>query len=189
MPPWQDRESQTFIGTLVISQLLKAIFLRADVSEHLRTPFAIYCDEFQMFATPDFAKLFTQTGKYRIMPAVAHQDRVGQFKPDDPNRGATLVALHKVLFSTSVPDSKEIAPELAKDSPTEIKLQKQMVISHDPFADLLRGHKNPDIHRFIENYLRPLQFRLEDTRDDIEEERLLRLAILDEAALSRVDER
>jgi hypothetical protein len=87
MPPWQDRESQTFIGTLVISQLLKAIFLRADVSEHLRTPFAIYCDEFQMFATPDFAKLFTQTGKYRVMPAVAHQDRVGQFKPNDPNRG------------------------------------------------------------------------------------------------------
>jgi hypothetical protein len=69
MPPWQDSESKAFIGTLVISQLLKAIFLRAEVSEHLRTPFAIYCDEFQMFATPDFAKLFTQTGKYRIMPA------------------------------------------------------------------------------------------------------------------------
>ena len=189
MPPWQDRESQTFIGTLVISQLLKAIFLRADVSEHLRTPFAIYCDEFQMFATPDFAKLFTQTGKYRVMPAVAHQDRVGQFKPNDPNRGATLVALHKVFFSTSVPDSGEVAPEVAKPSPTEIKLQKQLVISHEPFADLLRGHKNPDMHRFIENYLRPLQFRLEDTRDDIEGERLLRLAILDEAALSRVDER
>jgi hypothetical protein len=50
MPPWQDNESKAFIGTLVISQLLKAIFLRADVSEHLRTSFAIYCDEFRDYS-------------------------------------------------------------------------------------------------------------------------------------------
>ena len=54
---------------------------------------------------------------------------------------------------------------------------------------LLRGHKHPDIHRFVDKYLRPLQHKLEDTREDIEYERLLRLALLDEAALSRVDER
>jgi hypothetical protein len=117
MPPWQDSESKAFIGTLVISQLLKAIFLRAEVSEHLRTPFAIYCDEFQMFATPDFAKLFTQTGKYRVMPAVAHQDRVGQFKPNDPNRGATMVALLKVIFTLPFPTVKRLRRSSPKIPP------------------------------------------------------------------------
>ena len=54
---------------------------------------------------------------------------------------------------------------------------------------MLRGHKHPDIHRFVDKYLRPLKHRLEDAQEDIEYERLLRLALLDEAALSRVDER
>jgi hypothetical protein len=35
IPSWQDDESRSFIGTLVISQLLKVIFLRAEISEHL----------------------------------------------------------------------------------------------------------------------------------------------------------
>ena len=185
MPPWQDSESKAFIGTLVISQLLKAIFLRAEVSEHLRTPFAIFCDEFQMFATPDFAKLFTQTGKYRVMPAVAHQDRVGQFQPNDPNRGATMVALLKVIFSASVPDSKEVAPELAKDSPTETKRERVLVISRNPVEDILRGHANATVQRFVTEYFRSLSHRLEDTEAGKEYERIQRQQYLDGARLNQ----
>src|SRR5205823_4567271 len=135
--------SKSFIGTLVISQLLRVVFLRADISEHLREPFALYCDEFQNFSTPDFAKLFTQTGKYYIMPAVAHQVRLGQFKPDDPNRGATLAAPIKIFFRLSVHDSNELAPVVANPSPTEIRLEPQpvLLISQEPVSDLLRvGH-------------------------------------------------
>jgi hypothetical protein len=140
-----------------------------------------------MFSTPDFAKLFTQTGKYRVMPAVAHQDRVGQFTPTDPNRGATMVALNKVVFSASVPDSNELAPEFAKPPPPEIKHERQLVISQEPFKDLLQGHTNPQIHDFVKRYLRPLQFALEDTREDMEAERMLRQAFQDEAVLSRFE--
>ena len=170
---------------MVISQLLKAIFLRAEVAEHLRTPFAIFCDEFQLFSTPDFAKVFSQTGKYRLMPAVGHQERVGQFKPNDPNRGATLAAALKMLFRTSVPDSQEIAPELAKDSPTETKRERLLVISQNPVEDILRGHANPTIQGFVREYLRSLSHRLEDTEAAKEGERIRRQQYLDGARLSQ----
>ncbi len=98
IPIWLDEETRSFIGTLIISQLLKVILLRTDKPEQSRTPFAVYCDEFHNFATPDFARLFTQTRKFKIMPVVAHQHRA-QFKPDDPNKGATLAAPNKVHFN------------------------------------------------------------------------------------------
>jgi hypothetical protein len=157
------------------------------VAEHLRTPFAIYCDEFQNFATPDFATLFTQTGKFNIMPAVAHQVRLGQLKPDDPNFGATLAAPIKVIFRTAVPDSMELSPELAKASPTHTIVERKRAISQEPVKDLLNGHTNPQIRAFVNRYLRPLPYRLEDTQAEIEALRMKRLDYLDEAALDRID--
>ena len=154
MPPWQDDQSKSFIGTLLISQLLKTIFLRAEISENLRTPFAIYCDEFQTFATPDFAKLFTQTGKFQIMPAVAHQERVGQFKPGDPNRGATLAAPSKVLFSLTVHDSDELAPEIAGPADdVKTRVGGELVISPQPVEEIWeRGHPHTVIMEIRQRY-------------------------------------
>jgi hypothetical protein len=189
LPAWLDDEMKSFIGTILISQLLKAAFLRAEDPPQERMLFGLYCDEFHLFASPDFAKLFTQTGKFNIMPTVAHQERLGQLKPYDPNLGATLAAPLKVLYSQTVHDGHELAPELAKASPTEIRLERQLAISQEPFNDLLRGHKHPEIHRFVQQRLHPLRNQLEDTQDDIEGERLLRQALLDEAAISRTEER
>jgi hypothetical protein len=192
IPSWQDDESKSFIGTLIISQLLKVVFLRAEIPEQLRMPFALYCDEFQNFATPDFAKLFTQTGKFDIMPAVAHQVRLGQFKPDDPNRGATLAAPIKFFFRLSVPDSSELAPVVANPPPTEIRLEPQpiLLISQEPVSELLRiGHTNPIIHNFVNRYLRPLQDSMEDIKEGMEGGKLLRDYHRDVAGLARIDER
>src|SRR5512144_1281989 len=84
----------------------------------------IYCDEFQEFATPDFARLFTQTGKFKVMPTVAHQTRFGQFRIEDPNRGATLASGNKVFFTLSSADAKEVPLEFAR-SPTETGVVSQ----------------------------------------------------------------
>jgi hypothetical protein len=188
IPPKLDEESRSFIGTLVLSQFLKAIALRAEVVQALRTPFAIYVDEMQTFATPDFAKLFAQTGKFKIMPHGAHQVREGQLRPDDPTRGATSVAPNIALFAQANDDSTEYARLLSNDPPTEIRLERQLAISKEPFQDLLRGHNHPEIHRFVQQYLHPLRNQLEDTQDDIEGERLLRQALIDEAAISRTEQ-
>ena len=86
------------IGTMMISQLLNAAYARDSIPEEQRSFFALYCDEFQNFTTPDFARLFTQTGKYKLMPTVAHQERVGQFKPDDPIEEQPWQLLIKLTF-------------------------------------------------------------------------------------------
>src|SRR5688572_29712883 len=129
-----------------------------------------------------------ECGKFRIMPHGAHQVREGQLRPDDPTRGATSVAPNIVLFAQANDDSEEYARLLSQDSPTEIRLERQLAISQEPFKDLLPGHKHPDIHRFVQQRLRPLQNKLEDTQDDLEGVRLLRQALIDEAAISRTEQ-
>ena len=178
------------IGTMLVSNLVHAVRHREQLPEAARHQFCIFVDEFQNFASSDdFAVLFTEARKYGIATTIAHQERYGQFADNKAILGATDAAGNKLFFHLAVKDADEQAPEVAKASPTEIRLERQLVISQEPFTDLLRGHKHPDIHRFIQTYLRPLHYQLQDTQDDLEGERLLRLAILDEAALSRVDER
>ena len=50
------------MGRRSIGLAFFAAFERANLPEKDRPYFGIYCDEFQEFATPDFARLFTQTG-------------------------------------------------------------------------------------------------------------------------------
>lgn len=99
MPSYLDKTVQNLIGTLVLSEFLYAVHERGKLAERDRPYFGVYCDEFQRFATPDFADLFMQTGKFKSMPVVAHQTRE-QFKGrDDPNRGATAASPNKVFFT------------------------------------------------------------------------------------------
>jgi hypothetical protein len=178
------------IGTMLVSNLVHAVRHREQLPEAERHQFCIFVDEFQNFASSDdFAVLFTEARKYGIATTIAHQERFGQFADNKAILGATDAAGNKLFFRPAVKDADEQAPEFANASPTETRLERQLGISQEPFTDLLRGHTNPAIHRFIQTYLRPLHYHLQDTQDDIEGERLLRLAILDEAALSRVDER
>src|SRR5512147_2005977 len=139
IPANLDRTVKNLIGTLVISELLYEVFERADRRGKDDYPyFGIYCDEFQEFATPDFARLFTQTGKFRVMPVVAHQTRE-QFKPGDPNRGATAASPNKFFFALSPPDAREMPLEFAKEPPSEIRLEEQLCLrpNQEAFADFL----------------------------------------------------
>ena len=77
MPTSLSDDVKKLIGMMLISQMLSAAFDRDQLPEEDRQIFGVFCDEFQNFATPDFAKLFTQTGKFKIMPTVAHQERLG----------------------------------------------------------------------------------------------------------------
>jgi hypothetical protein len=183
-------DHKRIIGTILVSHLVHAVFQRDTVPEHERIHFCIFIDEFQNFAgSEDFAVLFTQGRKFAVATTIAHQERFGQFADNKAILGATDAAGNKIFFQLAVRDAREQAAEVAKPSPTEIRLERHLGISQNPFADLLRGHKHPDIHRFVQTYLWPLQYKLEDSQEDIEYERLLRQVILDEAALSRVDER
>ncbi len=46
---------------------------RADIPESKRSPFFLYVDEFQNFATPAFAQILSEARKYRLNAILAHQ--------------------------------------------------------------------------------------------------------------------
>ncbi len=66
-------ENSSFLGLLLIPKLLVAAMSRVDMPEDKRPDFYLYVDEFQNFATPDFAEIMSEARKYRLCLTVANQ--------------------------------------------------------------------------------------------------------------------
>lgn len=179
-----------FIGTILINELIHAVQQRQYIPVDQRHQFCIFVDEMQDFTSfEDFSTLINEARKFGIATTFAHQERYGQLSEDKKIQGATAVAANKIFFQTTARDSQELAPEYAKPPPTEIKREPVLAISLDLFPTLLRGHDNPQIREFTRRYLRPLQYRLEDIKEEMEGEKLLRQYFVDIAGLYRVYER
>jgi len=131
-----------FIGTILISELLHAV---RDRQIGNRKHFSIFVDEFQNFATADFASLITEGRKFGIATTIAHQERFGQLREDPEVLGATLAAANKVLFQLTVRDAQELAPEFAQSvEETKEGHEAQLVLSPHAVEDIWeRGHPNP----------------------------------------------
>jgi hypothetical protein len=148
--------------------------------------YCIFVDEFQNFASSqDIRTLITEGRKFGSAFTYAHQERFGQFAEQQKLKGATLAAVNEVFFQMTTPDAEELAPEFAQYSPTEIRFDRQLVLSQEPIADILKGHANPDIQRFVTEYFRGLLDRLEDTKEAMERERILRQDWMDYAQATR----
>jgi hypothetical protein len=87
-----------------------------------------------------------------------------------------LASPSKVLFTLSPYDARELALEFAKDPQNE-----RYVVSQQPVRDLLDGHHNPQIARFVNKYLRYLVDKRDDIRADMEGTRIARMIDLDTA--------
>lgn len=66
-------ENSQFLGLLLIPKILQAAMSRADIPEDQRKDFYLYVDEFQNFATPDFAQILSEARKYKLNLIVANQ--------------------------------------------------------------------------------------------------------------------
>lgn len=66
-------ENSNFLGLVLIPKILVAAMSRQDVSEDKRPDFHLYVDEFQNFATPDFATILSEARKYHLNLTVANQ--------------------------------------------------------------------------------------------------------------------
>lgn len=66
-------ENSNFLGLVLVPRLLAAAMSRADVPEAQRKPFYMYVDEFQNYATPDFATILSEARKYKLNLTVANQ--------------------------------------------------------------------------------------------------------------------
>jgi hypothetical protein len=77
-------ENSNFLGLLLVPRILMAAMSRADIPIEQRRPFYLYVDEFQNFATPDFATILSEARKYRLDLIVANQF-IGQMEEEVKN--------------------------------------------------------------------------------------------------------
>ena len=77
-------ENSNFLGLILVPRLLMAAMSRQDMPEEERKDFYLYVDEFQNFATPDFAQILSEARKYRLNLVVANQF-IGQVEEELKN--------------------------------------------------------------------------------------------------------
>ncbi|MBL7078581.1 type IV secretory system conjugative DNA transfer family protein [Candidatus Shapirobacteria bacterium] len=77
-------ENSSFLGLIMVPRILMAAMSRQDVPEEQRRDFYLYVDEFQNFATPDFAQILSEARKYHLNLTVANQF-VGQMEEEVKN--------------------------------------------------------------------------------------------------------
>ena len=67
-------ENSNFLGLILVPKILQAALSRANLIGKEEFPdFFLYVDEFQNFATPDFATILSEARKYKLNLTVAHQ--------------------------------------------------------------------------------------------------------------------
>ena len=77
-------ENSSFLGLVLIPKILIAAMSRQEVAEPNRRDFFLYVDEFQNFATPDFATILSEARKYHLNLTVANQF-IGQMDEEVKN--------------------------------------------------------------------------------------------------------
>ena len=77
-------ENSNFLGLILVPKILVAAMSRQDMPIDQRRDFFLYVDEFQNFATPDFAQILSEARKYRLNLIVANQF-IGQMEEDVKN--------------------------------------------------------------------------------------------------------
>ncbi len=66
-------ENAQFLGLLIVPKILSAAMSRANIPFDQRRDFYLYADEFQNFATDDFAQILSEARKYKLNLIVANQ--------------------------------------------------------------------------------------------------------------------
>lgn len=66
-------DNASLLGALLVTKMQLAAMSRADIPAEQRSPFYLYVDEFQNFATDSFATILSEARKYGLVLTVANQ--------------------------------------------------------------------------------------------------------------------
>ncbi|OGG08579.1 hypothetical protein A2154_00490 [Candidatus Gottesmanbacteria bacterium RBG_16_43_7] len=77
-------ENSNFLGLILVPRILISAMSRQEIPEEERRDFYLYVDEFQNFATPDFAQILSEARKYKLNLIVANQF-IGQMEEEVKN--------------------------------------------------------------------------------------------------------
>lgn len=67
------KDSADLLGSLLMAKIQISAFSRGDLPQNKRTPFYLYIDEFQNFASESFSVLLSEARKYGLSLIMAHQ--------------------------------------------------------------------------------------------------------------------
>jgi hypothetical protein len=148
------------LGSVLVGLVLNAAYSRADT--RTRPSFHLYADEYQRFATPAFATLLAEAGKYGISTTTAHQDRQQLYSVGSDV--AKIKAGNIVVFHVDGRDGQELATEFdCTPTPGDvIGYKAKIIIAKDPIERLLEGGHESDravwlVRHLFERLFRDLQ--------------------------------
>ncbi len=104
-------EDAKFLGLILVPKILTAAMSRQNVPMDQRPDFFLYVDEFQNFATEDFAAILSEARKYRLNLIVANQF-IGQIDEEIKNAVFGNVGT-MVSFRVGVTDANFLQHEFA----------------------------------------------------------------------------
>ncbi len=132
-------EDAKFLGLILVPKLLTAAMSRQDVPMEQRKDFYLYVDEFQNYATEDFAVILSEARKYRLNLIVANQF-VAQIEEEVKNAVFGNVG-SVVTFRVGVPDANflqhEFTPVFTETDLTNIEkyhVYIKTIVNNEPVA-------------------------------------------------------
>lgn len=155
----QDSECQV-LGSLILMKFFSAALSRSHIPVEHRTPFHLYVDEFQTFATDSVPRMFSETRKYGLCMTTANQS-LGQLNNrwGRSNIADSILAnsASKFLFRLGPSDMETLQPYFRPqfDAETMASLPDFHAVACMPNQNrplppfVLRVNKpdsNPDIH-------------------------------------------
>jgi Type IV secretion-system coupling protein DNA-binding domain len=154
LPPALE-ESANLLGSLLISRILLSVFHRAGVSEGERREFALYCDEYSRFASPDFAVLLAEFRKFGLLTTTGFQ-YLSQLDP--VNQAAVQTAGTLIVFRVSGADARVLAPSFNRQpKPERVGDEPLRAPVSDVVGHLVhKGHHRAEAQAFCADYLLPL---------------------------------
>jgi hypothetical protein len=162
-------ENSSFLGLILVPRILMAAMSRADMPKEGRKPFYFYVDEFQNFATPDFAQILSEARKYALALCVANQF-IGQV--DEEVKNAVFGNVGTIIsFRIGVTDANylqhEFTPVFAEDDLLNVEKYHAFIktivnnepvppFSMDLYKDLAKEKalKNPKVAAIIKEMSR-----------------------------------
>jgi hypothetical protein len=179
-------EDAKFLGLILVPKVLTAAMSRQDIPMDQRRDFYLYVDEFQNYATEDFAVILSEARKYRLSLIVANQF-ISQIDEDVKNAVFGNVGT-MVSFRLGVPDANflqhEFSPTFNDHDLANIEkyhVYIKTIVRNEPVPpfsmslmkdmDKVKARMNPRLAEMIKQLSRLKYGR---DRDDIEAEMKVR---------------
>jgi len=105
-------DNAALLGATLITKFQLAAMRRVDISKEQRTPFFLYVDEFQNFATDSFIKILSEARKFGLSLTLANQ-YMGQL-PEHVTKAILGNAGTLIAFAVGAEDASRIHKEFAE---------------------------------------------------------------------------